>query len=131
LPVEPADDPRAVQVHQVAITQHYKSSFIGDRVNYDFRRPSTRSMDLSPQAAEDFRREVERRNMRRKDAVSLGFVLRRRHVQAAQVSPMRSSNWRMGSNPASLESWPGDGSITSGVPTKSRTSGHAEVIIID
>src|SRR6516165_570811 len=30
----------------------------------------------------------------------------------------------MGSSPASLASWPGDGSITSGVPTKSRTCGQ-------
>src|SRR5215472_11721490 len=36
----------------------------------------------------------------------------------------------MGSSPASLESWPGDGSITSGVPKKSRTCGQAEGILI-
>src|SRR5262249_32161657 len=43
----------------------------------------------------------------------------------ARVSPMRSSNGRMGSGPASLDSWPGDGSITSGVPKKSKTWGQA------
>jgi hypothetical protein len=42
---------------------------------------------------------------------------------------MRWSNWWMGSSPASLESWPGDGSITSGVPKKSRTWGQAEGIL--
>jgi hypothetical protein len=40
------------------------------------------------------------------------------------VSAMRWSNWRMGSSPASPESWPGDGSMTSGVPKKSRTLGQ-------
>jgi hypothetical protein len=35
-----------------------------------------------------------------------------------------------GSSPASLHSWPGDGSITSAVPKKSRTWGHAEGTLI-
>src|SRR5262245_46720879 len=43
---------------------------------------------------------------------------------------MRSSNWRMGSTPASLESWPCDGSMTSGVPKKSRICGQAAGILI-
>src|SRR5215831_5546454 len=38
---------------------------------------------------------------------------------------MRRSNWRMGSNPASPDSRPPDGWMTSGVPRKSRTCGHA------
>jgi hypothetical protein len=41
-----------------------------------------------------------------------------------------SSNWRMGSSPTSLESWLGDGSITRGLPKKSRTWGLAEGILI-
>src|SRR5262249_77484 len=36
----------------------------------------------------------------------------------------RSSNWRMGSSPASLDSWSDDGSMTNGVPKKSRTWGQ-------
>src|SRR5262249_28834100 len=48
----------------------------------------------------------------------------------ARVSPMRSSNWRMGSSPALLESWPCDGSMTSDVPKKSRICGQAEGILI-
>jgi hypothetical protein len=43
---------------------------------------------------------------------------------------MCGSNWRMGSSPASLESWPGDGSMTSGVPKKFRTCGRAAGILI-
>src|SRR5262245_26854207 len=43
---------------------------------------------------------------------------------------MRSSNSRMGSRPASLESWPGEGSMTSGVPKKSRTWGQVSGILI-
>src|SRR6516225_7655498 len=31
----------------------------------------------------------------------------------ARVRPMHGSNWRMRSSPASPQSWPGDGSITS------------------
>jgi hypothetical protein len=42
----------------------------------------------------------------------------------AWMNPMRWSNWRTGSSPASLESWPGDGSRASGVPKKSRTCGQ-------
>jgi len=42
----------------------------------------------------------------------------------AWVRPMRWSNWRMGSNPASQESWPGDGSMTRGVPKKSMVCGQ-------
>jgi hypothetical protein len=38
---------------------------------------------------------------------------------------MRWSNWRMGSSPAPPDSWPGDGSMTSGMPKKSRTWGQA------
>jgi hypothetical protein len=49
----------------------------------------------------------------------------------ARVRPMRWSNWRMGSSPASPESWPAEGSMTSGVPKKSRTWGQAEGILID
>src|SRR5262249_22164142 len=49
----------------------------------------------------------------------------------ARVSPMRSSNWRMGSSPASLESWPCDGSMTSGVPKKFRTCGNVDGTLID
>jgi hypothetical protein len=37
----------------------------------------------------------------------------------------------MGSSPASLESWPDDGSMTSGVPKKSRTCDQADGILID
>jgi hypothetical protein len=47
----------------------------------------------------------------------------------ARVSPMCWSSWRMGSSPATLESWPGDGSTTSGVPKKPRTWGQAEGIL--
>jgi hypothetical protein len=47
----------------------------------------------------------------------------------ARVSPTRWSNWRMGSSPASLESWPDDGSMTSGVPKKSRTWGQTGGIL--
>src|SRR5262245_46918633 len=36
----------------------------------------------------------------------------------------------MGSSPASLDSWPGDGSTTSGVPKKLRTWGQAAGILI-
>src|SRR5262245_61885959 len=42
----------------------------------------------------------------------------------ARVGPMRWSNCRMGSSPASLESRPGAGSITSGVPKKARHWGQ-------
>jgi hypothetical protein len=38
---------------------------------------------------------------------------------------MRSSNCRIGSSPASPDSCPGDGSMTRGVPKKSRTWGQA------
>jgi hypothetical protein len=48
----------------------------------------------------------------------------------ARVSPMCWSNWRMGSSPASPESWPADGSMTSGVPKKSRTYGQADGILM-
>ena len=48
----------------------------------------------------------------------------------ARVSPMRSSNWRTGSSPASPDSWPGDDSMASGVPKKSRTWGQAEGIVV-
>ncbi|HKI31791.1 MAG TPA: hypothetical protein VKA46_07975 [Gemmataceae bacterium] len=51
-------------------------------------------------------------------------------VGEGPVSPMRWSNWRMGSSPASLESWPGDGSMTSDVPKKSRHWGQAGGILI-
>ena len=48
----------------------------------------------------------------------------------ARVSPMRWSNGPMGSSPASRESWPGNGSITTGVPKKSRTWGQAGGILV-
>ena len=48
----------------------------------------------------------------------------------AQLNPMRWSNGRMGSSPASPESWPGDGSITSGVPKKSRHWGQAAAMLM-
>src|SRR5262245_62044385 len=42
---------------------------------------------------------------------------------------MRWSNWRTGSSPA-LESWPGDGSMTNGVPKNSRTCGQTPGTLI-
>src|SRR5262249_55629530 len=47
----------------------------------------------------------------------------------ARVSPLRWSNGRTGSSPASPESWPGDSSRTSGAPKKSRTCGQAGGIL--
>jgi hypothetical protein len=49
----------------------------------------------------------------------------------ACVSPMRRANWLTGISTASPESWAGDGSITSGVPKKSRTWGQADGILIN
>jgi hypothetical protein len=43
---------------------------------------------------------------------------------------MRSPNYRTGSSPASLMSWPADGSIMIGIPKKSRHWGHARGILI-
>ena len=48
----------------------------------------------------------------------------------ARVGPMRWSNWRTGSNPASLVSWPGDGSRMSELPKKSRICRPAAGILI-
>jgi hypothetical protein len=39
---------------------------------------------------------------------------RRQFAAKAWVRPMRWSNWRMGSRPASLESWPGHGWMMKG-----------------
>ena len=47
------------------------------------------------------------------------------------MTAMRWSNEWMGNRPASLDSWPGDGSMASGVPKKSRTCGQAGGILID
>src|SRR5271163_2456929 len=44
---------------------------------------------------------------------------------------MCSSNRRMGSRLASLETWPGDGSITIRVPKKSRTCGQSDGTLIN
>src|SRR5690349_16352432 len=44
----------------------------------------------------------------------------RRMASAAAAKKWPSSNWRIGSNPAPLESWPGDGSMTSGVLKNAR-----------
>src|SRR5437660_507067 len=45
------------------------------------------------------------------------------------VSPIGSSNERMGSSPAPLVSWPGDGDRTSGAPKPSKTCGPAAGIL--
>jgi hypothetical protein len=49
-------------------------------------------------------------------------------VREGPVSPIGSSHGRLGSSPALL-SWPGAGSMTSGVPKQSRTCGQAAGIL--
>jgi RNA polymerase sigma factor (TIGR02999 family) len=54
-----------------------------------------------------------------------------RSCAKAQVSPVRSSNRQRGGKPVSLESLSWDGSMTSGVPKKSRTCCQADGTLFD
>jgi hypothetical protein len=61
----------------------------------------------------------------------VGWLARSSRAQgSARVRPICSSKWRMGSSPASPESWPGDGSMTSGVPKRLRVCDQACGILL-